>query len=120
MLAEALNEQDKVSDAQGYLNQVRNRAGLEDYTAGGQTDLREAILRERRIELAFENKRWLDLVRTGKAVAVMNAFGAALKADPAYYFLAPATYTVDQNDLLFPIPFLEIQINSDLVQNPGY
>ena len=120
MLAEALNEQDKVPDAQGYLNQVRNRAGLDDYIAGGQADLREAILRERRIELAFENKRWLDLVRTGKAVAVMNAFGTALKADPAYYFLAPATYTVDQNDLLFPIPFLEIQINSDLVQNPGY
>jgi hypothetical protein len=120
MLAEALNEQDKVADAQAYLNQVRNRAGLDDYTAGGQADLREAILHERRIELAFENKRWLDLVRTGKAIAVMNAFGARLKADPANYFLAPATYTVDQNDLLFPIPFLEIQVNSDLVQNPGY
>jgi starch-binding outer membrane protein, SusD/RagB family len=120
MRAEALNEQGKVSEAQQYLNQVRSRAGLDPYTAGGQADLREAILQERRIELAFENKRWLDLVRTGKAIGVMNAFGAKLKADPAYYFLSAATYNVDQNDLLFPIPFLEIQVNPDLVQNPGY
>jgi hypothetical protein len=59
-------------------------------------------------------------VRTGKAIEVMNAFGAKLKADPAYYFLSAATYNLDQNDLLFPIPFLEIQVNPDLVQNPGY
>ncbi|MEX2592872.1 MAG: RagB/SusD family nutrient uptake outer membrane protein [Anditalea sp.] len=120
MLAEAMNEQERFTEAQNYLNQVRNRAGLDNYMATGQVDLREAILHERRIELAFENKRWLDLVRTGNAVEIMNAYGAKLKSNPDYYYLSSATYTVDQNDLLFPIPFLEIQVNPDLEQNPGF
>lgn len=120
MLAEAINEQERFTEAQNYLNQVRNRAGLDNYNGTGQVDLREAILHERRIELAFENKRWLDLVRTDKAIEVMNAYGEELKSDPDYYYLSSSTYTVDENDLLFPIPFLEIQINPDLEQNPGY
>ena len=120
MLAEATNEQGKTGEARDYLNQVRSRAGLGGTSATGQTALREAILHERRIELAFENKRWLDLVRTGKAVPVMNDYGAELKSDPDYYYLSPNTYNVDQNDLLFPIPYSEIQANPELTQNPGY
>lgn len=120
MLAETLNEQAKVTEAQGFLNQVRRRAGLDDVNVSDQDGLRESILKERRIELAFEDKRWIDLVRTGNAVKVMNAYGSKLKANPAYYYLSSATYNVDEDDLLFPIPFLEIQINPDLKQNPGY
>nr|WP_295927522.1 RagB/SusD family nutrient uptake outer membrane protein [uncultured Dyadobacter sp.] len=120
MQAEAANELGKAGDAQSFLNQVRKRAGLGDSPAKSQTELRAAILNERRVELAFENKRWLDLVRTGNAISVMNAYGAKLKADPAYFYLTPATYTLEEKDLLFPIPFLEIQVNPDLVQNPGY
>ena len=120
MLAEVLNEQNQVSEAREFLNQVRRRAGLNDLNVSGQTQLREAILKERRVELAFENKRWIDLVRTGNAVEVMNAYGSKLKSDPAYYYLSAATYNVNENHLLFPIPFLEIQVNPDLQQNPGY
>lgn len=120
MQAEAANEQGKVSDAQNFLNQVRKRAGLDNSPAKDQATLRAAILNERRIELAFENKRWIDLVRTGNAIRVMNAYGAKLKANPAYFYLTPASYNLDENDLLFPIPFLEIQVNPDLAQNPGY
>ncbi|MEO5996077.1 MAG: RagB/SusD family nutrient uptake outer membrane protein [Chitinophagaceae bacterium] len=87
-MAEALNEQGKAAEAATYLNQVRTRAGLPASTA---TDLRDAILRERRIELAFENKRWFDLVRSGTAVAVITAYGARVKANPLnYYFPAGA------------------------------
>ena len=120
MLAETLNEQGQTPEALEFLNIVRRRAGLEGLNASSQTDLRQAILQERRIELAFENKRWIDLVRTGSAVEVMNAYGSKLKSNPAYYYLSPSTYNVNEDDLLFPIPFLEIQINPDLVQNPGY
>src|SRR5699024_5956082 len=121
MMAEAINEQGgRLGEAAGYLNQVRNRAGLMNYNASSQSGLREAILHERRIELAFENKRWLDLIRSGTAVDVMNAYGNRLKADPNYYYLSPNTYNVDEDDLLFPIPFSEIQVNPDLEQNPGY
>ena len=62
-LAEAFNEQGNDGEAVEYLNLVRNRAKLDDNSGG---DLRDAVFRERRVELAFENKRWLDLVRTGK------------------------------------------------------
>lgn len=120
MLAEALNEQNKSAEAAVYLNQVRRRAGLDNLTVSGQTELREAILHERRVELAFENKRWIDLVRTGKAIEVMSAYGSKLKANPAYYYLSSSSYHVNEDHLLFPIPFLELQVNPDLQQNPGY
>src|SRR5690606_20217126 len=58
-LAEALNEQGKDGEAAEYLTMVRDRAGLDP----AEGDLREAIFKERRVELAFENKRWFDLVR---------------------------------------------------------
>ena len=62
---------------------MRKRAGLGE----AQGDLREAIYQERRVELAFENKRWFDLVRTGRAIAVITAYGNRIKANPqAYYY----------------------------------
>lgn len=125
-LAEVLNEQNKSADALPFLNQVRSRAGLGAASAAGQAAVRTAIAHERQVELAFENKRWLDLVRTGQAVAVMSAFGARVKANPtAYYYPAgvapvPTSYVVTDNRLLFPIPLREIQLNPQLTQNPGY
>lgn len=122
-LAEALNEQGRSSEGLAYLNVVRDRAfgaGVSPVNTTSQTALRDAILNERRFELAFENKRWLDLVRTGKAVEVMSAYGAALKASGKYPNLVPTTYNVTANRLLFPIPFNEILVDPKLVQNPGY
>ncbi|WP_372772699.1 RagB/SusD family nutrient uptake outer membrane protein [Mangrovibacterium sp.] len=82
-LAEVLDEQNKPG-AMGYLMQVRSRAGLLDEPIG---DVGEAIFKERRVELAFENKRWYDLVRTGRAVSVITAYGQRVKANPGdYYF----------------------------------
>lgn len=86
-LAEALNEQGKPADAAVYLNQVRTRAGLAATKAASQADMREAIFKERRVELAFENKRWFDLTRTGRVKEIIGAYGAKIKANPqAYYF----------------------------------
>ncbi|GAB3538945.1 RagB/SusD family nutrient uptake outer membrane protein [Spirosoma fluminis] len=90
-MAEALNEQGKTGEAATYLNQVRTRAGLAATTASSQADMREAIFRERRVELAFENKRWFDLTRTGRVKEIIGAYGAKVKANPAaYYFPAGA------------------------------
>ena len=119
-MAEILNEQGKSAEALPYLNEIRKRAGLGDITNTNQVQLRSIILHERRVELAFENKRWLDLVRTGNAVAVMNAYGAALKASGNHPNLVPSTYNVNENKLLFPIPFNERLVNPKLEQNPGY
>jgi hypothetical protein len=69
--------------------------------------------------LAFENHRWHDLVCTGRAVDVMNAFGVKRKAQVNY--LTADTYVVNNNKLLYPIPQPEVDLNSGAVtQNPGY
>jgi hypothetical protein len=118
MLAEALNEQGKGSEALPYLNMVRQRAALAAVAETGQGALREIILHERRVELAFENKRWLDLVRTGKAVEVMSAHGQFIKAN---YPNVPANaYNLTAGRLVFPIPDREVKINDLLIQNDGY
>ncbi|SDF39397.1 RagB/SusD domain-containing protein [Dyadobacter soli] len=85
-LAEALNEGGKPADAATYLNQVRTRAGLAASKASSQADMREAIFKERRVELAFENKRWFDLTRTGRVKEIIGAYGAKVKANPAAYY----------------------------------
>ena len=119
-MAEVLNEQNRSSDALPYLNQVRERAGLSPITETNKDLLREIIAHETRIELAFENKRWLDLVRTDKAIEVMNQNGEYLKE---FYsgesYIPEMSYNVTTEKLLFPIPLREIRIG-DLEQNPGY
>lgn len=86
-MAEATNDQGRTSEAKGYLNQVRTRAGLGNTTAATQADLRNAILNERQVEFAFEGKRWWDLVRTDKMQEVISAYGNRVKANPeTYYF----------------------------------
>jgi tetratricopeptide (TPR) repeat protein len=119
-LAEVLNEQGRSSDALPYLNQVRVRAGL---TASVETDqalLRDIIAHERRVEFAFENKRWLDLVRTGKAIEVMAQNAEYLKTVHAgESYLADQSYNVTPERLLFAIPDREVKIGG-LEQNPGY
>lgn len=87
-MAEVLNEQGKTGEAIGYLNQVRQRAGLENTTAAGQVDLREAIFKERRVELAFENKRWFDIQRTDRIQEIIVPYGQRIIANPLdYYYL---------------------------------
>ncbi|MCF3110721.1 RagB/SusD family nutrient uptake outer membrane protein [Niabella sp. CC-SYL272] len=121
MLAECLNETGKSGDAIPYLNQVRVRAfgdANHNITSANQEQLRAAIALERRRELAFENKRWQDLIRTGQAITVMNAYG--ITAKQKFSYLLPQSFNVTQNRLLYPIPKREMDLNKQLKQNPGY
>lgn len=118
LLAEALNEQGKSSDALTPLNRVRRRAGLADFTNTDPAQLRTAIFHERRVELAFENHRWTDLLRSGKALTVINAFGVKIREQLP--FLSSDAYVIDQHHLLFPIPQNEVGLNPKIIQNPGY
>lgn len=114
-IAEALNEQSKTTEALPYLNEVRKRAGLPETLAITQEEVRNAIIKERYVELAFENKRWLDLIHFGIADQVMKAYGARVKANPQQYYFpegiapSPASYTNIR--LLFPIPASEVTLN---------
>lgn len=110
-LAESLNEQGKTTEAATYLNQVRARAGLAATTAASQADMREAIFKERRVELAFENKRWFDLTRTGRVKEIITAYGNRVKSNPAaYYFPAgavPPPNAFTNLDDYYPLPAVE-------------
>jgi len=121
LLAESQNEQHRPGEALTYLNIVRDRAfgaGVATITTTDERELRDIIAHERRVELAFENHRWHDLVRTGKAIEVMNAHGIQMKK--LYSYLLPTTYQVTTDKLLYPIPQSERDLNLDLTQNPGY
>lgn len=116
MQAEALNEVGfPNADAFTLLNRVRTRAGLSAKTAdnadaklkiSSQAEFRMAIAQERRIELAFENHRWFDLVRTGQAVSVMTAHATAEKTLKSY--ILPSSFATI--NLKFPYPYREVQI----------
>jgi len=128
MLAESINEQSgPTGEALGYLNQIRKRAGLADLAGLDKTAFRTAVLKERRLELAFENHRWFDLKRTmtpAEWAAFMNAHGAREKAKPT---IARGNVPFNSTDYIFsdfeyylPLPAPQILINAKLAQNPGY
>ena len=54
------------------LNKVRNRGGLESVSGLSQPELREAIRKERHIELCFENKRYFDIMRWRKGPEIIG------------------------------------------------
>lgn len=127
MIAECLNEQGFTPGGEAFnlLNEIRRRAGLPPKTSGNpvpslnvtsQEQFRAAIEQERKVELAFENHRWFDLVRTGKAVSVMAAHGQREIAKAPAQFPSGA-YTITANKLLLPIPQREV-ILDNLNQNP--
>ena len=92
MKAEAMNELGQTAAAIPFLNQVRNRAGLPNTTAVSQADLRVAIWKERRLELALEHDRWFDLVRTGQAQSAMAANGKTFVVGKHEVFPIPASF----------------------------
>jgi hypothetical protein len=104
--AEAENELGNTIPARDALNVIRNRAGLGNTTASTQPALRDAIWKERRVEMAFEHDRMFDLRRTGRAGVVLRAHGKPY---------------VDGKHDLFPIPQRQIDLSGGrLVQNNGY
>ncbi|SHJ81106.1 SusD family protein [Tangfeifania diversioriginum] len=107
--AEALNQLNGPnSESIDLINQIRNRAGLEDIQLA-DFDTREAlveqILKERRWEFWYEGKRRRDLIRNGKFIEYAHNRG-----------ISNAT----ENHLWFPIPQSAVDANSLLEQNKGY
>ncbi|PSL43917.1 RagB/SusD domain-containing protein [Chitinophaga niastensis] len=98
--AEAYNELTQTNNAITELNKIRTRAGLNGTTAATQADVRVAIENERLKELAFEGKRYFDLVRSGRYATV--------------------TGNTNPDWVRWPIASSELLINTNLVQNHGY
>ncbi|WP_165733962.1 RagB/SusD family nutrient uptake outer membrane protein [Polaribacter sp. 20A6] len=127
--AESANELGLTTASVGFVNQIRKRArnagtinfdgsgyGIyapssfpEDVDSGINTDnLRTTIIEERRVELAFEFKRWYDIVRLDLGDKVFNADGL----EPHSNF--------NKFRYLLPIPQNEMNKNDNFVQNSGY
>lgn len=125
MLAETKVNLGKNDEAIRLLDEVRARAGLPSYAVTmGNSDyaakyptLKDAILHERRVELAFEGHRWFDLIRNYDAQGLMNYFKTKEQADYGNAQLS----NISIKDRYFPIPFDEYKLNPEkMYQNPGY
>lgn len=129
--AEAQNEA-AGSDATVYdaVNKVRARSALPGLPAGlSQDQMRQAIRKERRIELAFEDKRYWDLIRWHIADINLNKqlHGISIKVGSnGSLIYTPVTIPGGDrkfktaSNYLFPIPQIAIDQNKNLKQNPGY
>lgn len=106
--AEAQNQLGLTAEALDLLNIIRDRAGLPDLDEAGANeaygDVEGAILHERSIELSYEGHRWFDLVRTGKAIEVMQ----------------PINGLSDEANLVWPIHEDALNRNPNLDQNSFY
>lgn len=125
LLAETKMKLGKDSEAITLLNDVRERAGLPTYKVSlndpiyksKYPTLKAAILHERRVELAFENHRWFDLIRNYDAEELVAYFKTKDQAD---YGNAKIS-NISTKDRYFPIPFDEYKLNPEkMYQNKGY
>lgn len=139
MKAEALIELNQLGEALTIINDIRTRAGstaslsrISDVngnptgnwnvgtytTLGSQDDARKILRRERRLELAFESKRFFDLVRWGIAEETLNAYFANESQIRPY--LSDGNFTAGRDEYL-AIPEQQITVSRGLYQqNPGY
>ena len=125
--AEAQNEakqgpDDSVHDA---INAVRDRAGLPDLPEDlDYTGMKQRIIQERKVELAFEGHRFWDVRRWKKGAEFFkNVDVADFKLNGnGNLILNRVTKTRQWNEKynLYPIPQSEIQKNGNLKQNPNW
>lgn len=133
-----------MAEAKGYtqesldlINSVRARSGLSNYTMANTTTVaafEKALSQERRVEFAFENQRWFDLLRFNVTLTTITAVQRIKDHYADEYFahyrtyLAPTPSLADlqgyikTQKLLLPIPQREIDTNTQIAiqQNDGY
>ncbi len=131
--AEALIELGDDAGAKAAIQVVRSRANVSmpAFTESGN-DLKTRYRNERRVELAFENHRWYDIIRwkIAPTVLALPAKGVRVLKDNT---TNPATITYDYDDNIvdglrvwddklyyLPIPRSEVEASPSITQNPGY
>ena len=142
LYAEALNELNETptTDVYYYVQQVRNKAGLDEGDSlvntwrnhsnrpdkpTTQRGMREIIQKERMIELAFEGHRYHDVRRWKLGSTYLNTQikgWSVLEQDPEYFYNARVLFTRKfmPRDYLWPIKTNSINRNPQLVQNPQW
>lgn len=122
LAAEAHLQTGNASKALDYVNQVRTRAGLPPLSQVSMEDIKK----EKRLELWMEGCRYQDLIRWGDAATVLATRG---QQRPALYKdgrisweeqkNASAGFKAGKHELL-PFPATEINVNKNMLQNPGW
>jgi len=106
------------------LNEVRLRAGVTPLSLpDSPTAYEDAILQERALELAFEGKRWFDLVRMGRRndyARKNKLIEVIVSSVPSTQKRILATKLTNPLGWYMPIHETEIERNTNLVQNPYY
>lgn len=142
LYAEALNELNETPtpDVYHYVQQVRNKAGLDESGSlidtwrnhstkpdkpGTQKGMREIIQRERMIELAFEGQRYHDIRRWKLGSTYLNTpvkGWSVLEQDAEYFYTMRVLFTRKfmPRDYLWPIKVNSINRNPKLIQNPQW
>ncbi|WP_163717513.1 RagB/SusD family nutrient uptake outer membrane protein [Mangrovibacterium lignilyticum] len=138
--AEAVNEAEGPSAAYTYINELRERVGMPDYSGMSKEEFRERIRNERRIELCFEDHRFFDERRwkifegqsvsseTGKPMyqQYYNLYGVTVTnpSSPSYEYgpadAHPTRSFTSPKNYLFPLPDDEVKRAPNLGQNPGW
>jgi len=124
MKAEALNQLDRGDEAMALVNQIRTRAMISSVSKPSTINgIEDIILEERARELAFEGKRYFDLLRMGRRndYSRKAAFIERIiqNVNPSQRFVL-STKLVDPNGWYFPIYINELEANINLKQNPYY
>jgi hypothetical protein len=133
MYAEILAQDGNHGIAHQEVNKVRNRAGVAEMEAFSSPEMAlDSVYKERRLELAFENHRWFDLLRMQDSYNDVNKPMEILRkhtfhTDSILYIdfnplPPPQEYNYTNERLLLPIPQGEIDTNNEMVipQNDGY
>lgn len=110
------------------INKVRTRSsvGMPAITTTNPTELKTKIIHERRVEFAFEEQRYYDLRRWKLAEKELNKPITGLKIVKANGVATASVITVDASRRFSakmyyaPIPYTEIQLSPNVVQNPEW
>lgn len=122
--AEALYENNQETEARSMLTEVRQRSALLNVadlnSVYFKADFLEELLDERSRELCFEGHRRFDLIRFGKITETIN--NLSTERTTGWYNDQVPTLKTNWADykIWMPIPISEMDINSNLIQNPGW
>ena len=115
--------------ALNYINQIRQREDVQMPILTGlttQNDLRKAVRHERMVELALEGHRFFDIRRWKIAEDVCNMSQIEgmqyIDIDTGELITVTTDYQkkFTERDYLWPIPYNERQLNTNLTQNEGW
>ena len=125
MKAEAEAYKGNLDESAKLVNQIRKRAKLKELTSdktNSKEAMIEAVLHERRLELAMEGFRWFDLMRYGDDYSKLFEIcdGVNIKGSASYDSYFQTRRAMNDNRVLMPVPTSVLEDNTNIEQNLGY